>query len=174
MSDLFRSDVLAGLLKEHGLANKDVVTGVATALAESNLLADAVNVNDDGSKDRGIWQLNDGRHSEVSDEEAFDPVKATVHAVRIRGDGDWTAWNAYKNGAWRVHERTGWLSLRLHNCISARSANAEELAAATDANSILRDDNTRLIAAIPALQERINILDGARHSALEILKSADA
>lgn len=75
---------------------------VAVALAESGGRTDAVGVNSDRwrSRDRGLWQINDHWHPEVSDALAFNPVTCARAAYRISAGGtNWSPWSTWKNGA---------------------------------------------------------------------------
>lgn len=56
--------------------------------AESGWRPDAVNVNDDGSRDRGIFQINSRWHPDVPDDEAFNPRANALHAYRLSAGGD--------------------------------------------------------------------------------------
>src|SRR5215469_18063594 len=51
----------------------DPVTATAVALAESGGNPAALGQNPDGSRDRGLWQVNDRAHPDVADACAFDP-----------------------------------------------------------------------------------------------------
>ena len=90
--------------KNAGFSQSDDVTAVAVSEAESSGWTNAVNVNGDShcSRDRGLWQINDYWHPEVTDAEAFDPTSAAQAAYRISGQGtDWTAWSTYNGGAYQ-------------------------------------------------------------------------
>lgn len=66
---------------------------LCVAGAESGWRPDAVNVNDDGSRDRGIFQINSRWHPDVPDGEAFNPHANALHAYRLSAGGsDWSAW----------------------------------------------------------------------------------
>lgn len=74
---------------------------VAVALAESGGDSAALNVNTDRyrSRDRGLWQINDHWHPEVSDAMAFSPASAAAAAYRISAKGtNWDQWSTWKNG----------------------------------------------------------------------------
>jgi hypothetical protein len=75
----------------------------ATVMAESGGDTDALNTNDDGSRDRGIWQINDKAHPTVTDAMAADPFTATAYAYQLSKGG--TSW-----GPWAVWKETGILS----------------------------------------------------------------
>lgn len=69
--------------------------GVTIILRESRGVRNAVNVNKDGSRDRGIWQINDKAHPECSDACAFDPQCATRYAGKISNWGrNWKPWSS--------------------------------------------------------------------------------
>ncbi len=56
----------------------------------------AVNTNADSSRDRGLFQINDKWHPEVSDKMAFDPVLATQFFCTAFKEGHLDWWNATK------------------------------------------------------------------------------
>jgi len=69
---------------------------VRVAKCESNLVANAVNTNTDGSRDRGIFQINDKYHPEVTDEQAFDITYSTKFFCKAFKDGNINWWNCSK------------------------------------------------------------------------------
>lgn len=82
----------------------DPSTAAAVALAESGGDPSAVGRNDDqwGSRDRGLWQINDHWHPEVSDGCAFDPGCSARAAYTISsGWTDFSPWATYQSGAYR-------------------------------------------------------------------------
>lgn len=87
---------------------KNLATAVAVCIAESNGYEHAVHVNDDGSTDRGLWQINDSAHPEVSDEVAFNAVRATNYARGLYLDRGFRAWAAYTNQAYRGPRAMGY------------------------------------------------------------------
>lgn len=89
-----------------GFKGDSLVTAIAVALEESGGNPDAVNVNKDKyrSRDRGLWQINDHWHPEVSDAIAFDPTQAAAAAYTISHQGsNWSAWSAVKSGAYALY-----------------------------------------------------------------------
>ncbi|WP_220199441.1 transglycosylase SLT domain-containing protein [Ktedonospora formicarum] len=84
----------------HGL---DVI--VAIAHAESSLNPKNCNVNSDSRRtlDRGILQINNYWHSEVTDACAFDPQCAFEQGYRISSHGTHftRVWSTYDSGAYR-------------------------------------------------------------------------
>lgn len=97
MSVLTPSQV-AGVLYRAGFRGSAWISGVSVVLAESGGNPRAVNVNSDShrSKDRGLWQINDYWHPEVSDAQAFNPASASAAAFRISRSGttfdQWATW----------------------------------------------------------------------------------
>jgi len=67
---------------------------VRVAKCESSLNEKAVNKNSDGSLDRGLFQINNKYHPEVTDAEAFNPVLAAEFFCKAvnAGHSDW--WKA--------------------------------------------------------------------------------
>lgn len=87
----------AGFTEETALTR-----AVAVALAESGGNTLAVNINTDStrSRDRGLWQINDRWHPEVSDAAAFDPAQAAAATYRISNGGkSWSPWATWTNGS---------------------------------------------------------------------------
>jgi hypothetical protein len=74
---------------------------VRVALCESGLDPKAKNVNKDGTTDRGLYQWNDFWHPQVSDEEAYDPEKATRLFCRAVKKGHLSWWNSSRK-CWEV------------------------------------------------------------------------
>lgn len=81
---------------------------VAVALAESGGRTDARHENRNSagvvtSTDRGLWQINDRWHPEVSGAVADDPVRSTAAAATIAGGGfrNMTPWSTYKSGSYK-------------------------------------------------------------------------
>lgn len=72
---------------------------IAVAMAESGMSPSAVNVNKDGSRDIGIFQINE-RHG-WSEKDLFD-WRANISIAKYLRDGSgWSAWTAYNNGTYR-------------------------------------------------------------------------
>lgn len=83
----------------HGVGLRNAI---AVALAESGGDPRAVGHNSDRyhSRDRGLWQINDHWHPEVSDAAAFNPASAAAAAFKISSGGtSWRAWSTWNNGA---------------------------------------------------------------------------
>lgn len=93
---------IAAVAAGAGFHGTGLRNAVAVALAESGGRTNAVGVNSDRyrSRDRGLWQINDHWHPEVSDAAAFDPARAAAAAYRISAGGsNWSAWSTWKNGS---------------------------------------------------------------------------
>lgn len=93
---------IAGYASAAGFRGNALRNAVAVALAESGGNPTAVGTNSDRwhSRDRGLWQINDHWHPEVSDAQAFNPASAAAAAYRISKAGTtWTAWSTWNNGA---------------------------------------------------------------------------
>jgi hypothetical protein len=96
---------LAEILNTAGFpAGTSQAEGLAICQAESGRDPNAKHVNTDGSIDRGIWQINDKAHPDVSDATAFDPVLSTRAALSIsKGGTDYGPWSTFTNGAYKAH-----------------------------------------------------------------------
>ncbi len=74
---------------------------LAIARAESGLNPAAVNVNRNGSRDIGIFQINDAHG--WSAEERFDWRKNIWMAKELRDRNGWTEWAVFNNGQFRQY-----------------------------------------------------------------------
>ncbi len=89
-------------MKSTALGNERyIAVAVAIAMAESSCNPSATNTNTDGSEDRGLWQINNVYHSEVSNACAFQIQCNADAAWNISSHGsDWSPWSTWNNGAW--------------------------------------------------------------------------
>jgi hypothetical protein len=85
-----------------------LVTAGAVAGGESSLYPGATLTNPaskhcpNGSTDRGLWQINNCYHSDVTDDCAFDPTCAAGAMAEISSNGtNFSPWIAYKNGGYQ-------------------------------------------------------------------------
>jgi hypothetical protein len=69
---------------------------VKVAKCESNLSPSAINVNKDGSRDRGLFQINDKWHPEIDDATAFDIVLSTRFFCKAFKEGHLDWWDSSK------------------------------------------------------------------------------
>ena len=63
-------------------------------------------VNNNGTRDHGLWQINDIhiRSGAITLEDALDCKKATQFAYGLyKARNNWTAWSAYNNGSYLNH-----------------------------------------------------------------------
>jgi hypothetical protein len=94
---------VAEVCRAAGFTGNGLTTAVAVALAESGGDYMAVNTagNTPPSRDRGLFQINDHWHAEVTDAQAFDPEAAAKVAFTISRGGDiWHEWAAFRSGAY--------------------------------------------------------------------------
>jgi len=78
--------------KVGGWRGADLGIAVRIMLGESGGNVGAVGVNDNGTVDRGIWQINSRAQPWVKDSMAFDPYEATICARRIFERDGWAPW----------------------------------------------------------------------------------
>jgi hypothetical protein len=72
----------------------DPELALKVAQCESGLDPQAINTNTDGSRDRGLFQINEKYHPEVTESEAFSVVSATRFFCRAFKSGNLSWWNA--------------------------------------------------------------------------------
>jgi hypothetical protein len=106
-----QADLCAQVANQAGFNGGYLVLAVAVALAESRCVPSAVNTNgptsgcSGGSRDRGLWQINDCYHPSVTDACAFTPQCNADAAFSISSGGvNWHPWSTYNNGLY-----TAWL-----------------------------------------------------------------
>ena len=85
--------IIRYIAKEEGV-DPDLVVRVANC--ESKLSPSAVNVNTDGSRDRGLFQINEKWHPEIDDATAFDIILSTRFFCKAFKEGHLSWWNASK------------------------------------------------------------------------------
>lgn len=95
---------IAIVAKNAGFREVGLQVAVAIALAESRGDPNAAPTNKDGSKDRGLWQINNRYHKEVSDACAFNPDCAAKAVYRISSGGvNWSQWATFTNHAYLAY-----------------------------------------------------------------------
>ena len=157
---------LARIIREAGWpGGVPHATAVALVTAESGRNPDAVNTNEGGSapgsRDRGLWQINDHYH-DLSDEDAFDPVKSTEYALKLYRENGFEPWAAYKNGAYQKHMEAARVAL---------DGWSREKAARQEANVFLN----RLTDAVgdrDALQSQVDAVTAYIAEAMDRLEDA--
>jgi hypothetical protein len=105
-----------------GWYGEDLITAVCVMSAESARYTKAYNINYPGSAqesiDRGVFQINDKAHPEVTEDEAYNAafnVKFSHRMWRDQGFKPWAAYNSgnhlqftaavravYDRGTWRI------------------------------------------------------------------------
>jgi len=69
---------------------------IKVAKCESGLDPRAININASGSRDRGLFQINDKYHPEMTDEMCFSPEQSTKFFCKAFKNGNLSWWNASK------------------------------------------------------------------------------
>jgi hypothetical protein len=87
--------IIRWVAKEEGV-DPDLAVRVARC-ENPRLDPKAVNINKDGSRDRGLFQINSKWHPEVTDEQAFDPVFSTRFFCKAVKEGHLDWWNATRH-----------------------------------------------------------------------------
>jgi hypothetical protein len=83
---------------------RQIVLAVAVAMAESSCNPDAVYTNPGGCRDRGLWQIDDCAHPNVSDACAFQIQCDADAAWTISSEGtSWTPWSTFNSGIWKQY-----------------------------------------------------------------------
>ncbi|MFN8074852.1 MAG: hypothetical protein U0Q15_05445 [Kineosporiaceae bacterium] len=98
------ADLCATVATKAGFTSATIVTAVAIAMAESSCNPSATGHNDDSrhTTDRGLWQINDYWHSEVSDTCAYQAQCNANAAYDISSKGtDWDQWSTWDSGSYR-------------------------------------------------------------------------
>jgi hypothetical protein len=91
-----------------GFRRGGLTTAVALMTAESGRYVEAYheNLNEDGtlsSTDRGLFQINDRWHFDLSDAEAYCAIPNAVYAFWMSGGEDFSAWAAFNSGAYQTY-----------------------------------------------------------------------
>jgi hypothetical protein len=87
--------IIRWVAKEEGV-DPDLAVRVAKC-ENPSLDPKAVHINKDGSRDRGLYQINDKWHKEVTDEQAFDPVFNTRFFCKAVKEGHLDWWSATRH-----------------------------------------------------------------------------
>ena len=79
-------------------------TAYAIMMSESEGFAKATNLNKNGSRDHGYWQINDFAHPTVSKACKEDIFCSTNYAYKLyKQRGNFTAWYGYTNGSYKKY-----------------------------------------------------------------------
>lgn len=93
--------IITDVCNEHGI---DPALGIAVASAESGLDPHSTLYNPNSkSTDRGLFQWNSRYHSEITDEEAFDPTQATILFCKAVKDGKLHLYWSASEPNWKKH-----------------------------------------------------------------------
>jgi len=78
--------------------------------------------NPDGSIDRGLFQINNLQHPDISDDQAYDPHGACIAArnLYLASGRKFTQWVAYNSGAFRKFMVEAQLARQLYDCKAAK------------------------------------------------------
>jgi hypothetical protein len=93
---------VATVARRAGFTGERLIDAITVCLAESGGRTDVVNTagNHPPSRDRGLWQINDHYHPEVTDRQAFDPDGNAHAAYRIsEGGRSWSQWSTWQSTA---------------------------------------------------------------------------
>jgi hypothetical protein len=100
---------IAALVRQAGWRDRNMIEAVAVALAESGGFDHAVNENENGSTDRGLWQINSVHvdAGEITVVQCWDPVASTNYSYELYRRYSYTfgPWVAFKSGAYKNHLR---------------------------------------------------------------------
>jgi hypothetical protein len=93
--EIIMEQIIRWVAKEEGV---DPDLAVRVARCENQKLdPKAVNINKDGSRDRGLFQINSKWHPEITDEQAFDPVFSTRFFCKAVKEGHLDWWDASRS-----------------------------------------------------------------------------
>jgi hypothetical protein len=96
----YSNDQLRALWISNGGDNTAAPMAAAIALAESGGDPNATDYDNNGSVDRGLWQIN-SIHGSLS---TFNPNGNAKAAISISGNGhDWSPWVTYQTGAYKQY-----------------------------------------------------------------------
>lgn len=92
----YNDDEIVWIVKNAGWTGEDVVIGASIVKAESGGNPAAVNAaNNDGSVDRGLWQINSVHDGMLPGQNRFDPAVSTRLAREVYKGSGWQAWSTY-------------------------------------------------------------------------------
>jgi hypothetical protein len=180
---------LAKIIDDAGFpAGVPQAKAIAIVCAESGRQTNVVYVNSDAfsSRDRGLWQINDHWHPEITDDEAFDPIASTAAALSIsKGGTDFSPWSTYENGAYGGHleaarvaldalSRIKKLQATLDTATSAETADEDTIGMLTAQLNAAGDANAKLEAAIASASHSIESAGSSLAAAQSVLNGTVA
>jgi len=83
-----------------GFTGHDLLVAVAVAGAESGWNPNATHLNDDGSTDFGMWQINSVHAELLASGDWQDPYSNGLMAYQVWKGSGWGAWTTYTSGAY--------------------------------------------------------------------------
>lgn len=87
-----------------GFKGASALTVAGIAMAESGGDTHARHVNNDGSVDNGVLQINSKAHPNISVDQADNPQSAFQAAYQISSSGvNFSPWVTYNSGAWKKY-----------------------------------------------------------------------
>jgi hypothetical protein len=135
-----------------------------------NLAADGVTVL---STDRGLWQINDKAHPEVTDAMAFDAVLSTKEAARISSKGsNFVPWSTWGNGAYKVHLEAAAVALAGHALKVKLTACQTALTLAQAELKTVQDEVITDEGLIASLRGMLSTSDAGLQAALDKIAAA--
>ncbi len=103
------------LAKQAGFSQQEALTATAIAICESHLHPKRTGINDNGTIDRGLWQINNAAWPDVSDWCAYNPKCSAEAALSIRNSKKgWRNWTVWKNGQAQAWVRKLEVAYTLH------------------------------------------------------------
>ena len=86
-----------------GFPRDELVTAVAVAAAESSWTPTATNLNDDGTTDYGLWQINSIHTSLLDAHDWRDPAGNARMAHALWRESGWSPWVAHDTGRYLAY-----------------------------------------------------------------------
>lgn len=82
-----------------GFRGKKLATAVAIMTGESDRYTAATHLNDDGSTDRGLFQINSVHDGQISPDKALLALPNVAYAFTLsKGGDDFTPWAVFNGG----------------------------------------------------------------------------
>lgn len=154
VGDTLTDQQIAGWAKAAGIPDDKLGIAVAIALAENGSadISRVSAVNFDGSRDYGIWQINDHAHPEKFERwpQWWSQTNAQMMAA-VSGNGqNWSPWTTYKTGAYLLFLPRG--------NAAAKNAQVPGTTAPTDDKYIWEEPIDAALQTANALKESAAIL----------------
>lgn len=138
-----------------GWSGSDLITAIAICLAESSGDDHATNANLDGSLDRGLWQINNRYHSEVSDTTAFNPQgnADAAHEISLLRNNtvSFQPWSTYTGGTYQQYVDVATAAASLYVGPSPPPRTPSQTTAVRSDNKVLPVDLSGPVGTLPLL-----------------------